>query len=91
MDAKRYAEIRARHEADVRLYAKFSVPHEHMDPCYKDRATLLAALDEARAQLRALAQRIAFGNGDNVNAMTPLEWHEANELAKRILEADHGT
>lgn len=70
MDAKREAEIRARHEADVRLYAKYSVPHEHMDPCHKDRATLLAALDEARAQLATAAE---------AHARNVVELHRADE------------
>lgn len=85
MDAKRLEEIRARHQRDEKALAMSGdrPVQWHGTQPHADRGTLLAALDEARAQLRALARWHANG--------WRTEGVDVDDLAQRIMEADDGT
>lgn len=81
--------MRERHAARVRAYAKFSVPSGNEDEAHKDVGALLAALDEARAQLRVANDRYieiceaAQLGCDTDRGFAPLEHAHAVEEAKK--------
>jgi hypothetical protein len=95
VDAKRLEEIRARHEAAARDIYETGTLAKHAYMAHSAVGELLAALDEARAQLRVLARYVAHeadATGETLPDLTNGEAREAIDLARKLVEADdHGT
>lgn len=86
MDAKREAEIRARHaKADERYPSRDAAARD----AHEDRGDLLAALDEARAQLRVLARVVTAAFDPHEPPVTRAEKEAAVAIARQTEASDN--